>query len=152
MLRALLACVGFVSLAAAAGPPEPTPTPGAVAAVTSVPDGSRENAEFLDRIRQYISGRESEPAETVFKNIVLLKGKPASRLPGMMSALTGLLGTSCTTCHVPGNWSSDELATKKTARRHFEMQSALNREYFAGQNAITCWTCHRGKLRPAALP
>jgi hypothetical protein len=66
----------------------------------------------------------------------------------MMSALTGLLGVTCTTCHVPGRFESEELAGKRTARQHFKMQAALNQEYFAGANAISCWTCHRGAARP----
>jgi hypothetical protein len=120
----------------------PTPTPSALS------DAAAENQEYLARIKQFLAGREDEPAEKVFKNIELLRGKPAGRLPGMMSALTGLLGTRCSTCHVPGNFASDELAAKQTARRHFEMQHMLNEKYFAGRNAITCLTCHHGHLQP----
>src|SRR5262245_36213323 len=46
----------------------------------------------LNEIKQRLVGRENEPAEKVFKNIEVLRGKNASRLPGMMAALTGLLG------------------------------------------------------------
>jgi hypothetical protein len=45
------------------------------------------------------AGKENLPAEEVFKNIEILKGKPASRLPGMMTALNGLLGVKCAYCH-----------------------------------------------------
>ena len=121
-------------------PPALTPSPA--------PDRAAENREALERVQEFLRGRENEPAEKVFKNIELLRGKPAGRLPGMMNALTGLLGASCSTCHVPDNFASDELATKKTARRHFEMQARLNREYFGGANAIICSTCHRGHLKP----
>ncbi len=69
----------------------------------------------------------------------------------MMSALTGLLGVTCSACHVPGNFASDELPAKKTARRHFEMQSGLNRDFFEGRNAVTSFTCHRGSRIPASL-
>lgn len=104
--------------------------------------------EALAKLRQRLVGHETEPAEQVFENIELLRGRPASRLPGMMQALTGLLGTTCTTCHIPDRWESDEKESKRTARRHFAMQAMLNREYFGGANAITCWTCHRGALKP----
>jgi hypothetical protein len=118
-------------------------------ATTPVPiDPAARQKEFLSSIRERIRGRESEPAETVFKNIELLKGKPASRLPGMMSALTGLIGVTCSTCHVPDHWESDELIPKQTARRHFKMQADLNRDYFGGANAVSCWTCHRGARIP----
>ena len=66
----------------------------------------------------------------------------------MMSALTGLIGVTCATCHVPDHWESDELTPKQTARRHFKMQAELNQEYFGGANAVSCWTCHRGARTP----
>jgi hypothetical protein len=132
--------------AASVSPSQPsassTPSP------TALSDAAAENQEALARIKEFLAGRENEPAEKVFKNIDLLRGKPAGRLPGMMSALTGLLGTRCSTCHVSGNFASDELAAKQTARRHFAMQAMLNRDYFAGRNAITCLTCHHGHLQP----
>jgi hypothetical protein len=43
-------------------------------------------AANLAEIRKQIAGHEEEMAEKVFKNIELLKGRPASRLPGMMEA------------------------------------------------------------------
>jgi polyisoprenoid-binding protein YceI len=127
-------------------PAAPSSTP--VSAAPPAPDAAARQREALNRVRERIKGRENEPAETVFKNIELLRGKPASRLPGMMSALTGLIGVTCSTCHNPDRWESDELTPKQTARRHFKMQADLNRDYFAGANAISCWTCHRGARTP----
>ena len=49
-------------------------------------DFSREQV-MLDEIKKKIAGREDEPAEQVFKNIEILKGNKASRLPGMMGGL-----------------------------------------------------------------
>jgi hypothetical protein len=142
----LLAAALFSAALSAQGPPTQAPT---AAATTPAPaDASARQKEQLNGIRERIRGRESEPAETVFKNIELLKGKPASRLPGMMSALTGLIGVTCSTCHVPDHWESDELIPKQTARRHFKMQADLNRDYFGGANAVSCWTCHRGARIP----
>jgi hypothetical protein len=144
----LLATVLSASVPAQAPSPQAAAAPTAPAATPTVNDAAARQKELLDRIRERIKGRENEPAEAVFRNIELLRGKPASRLPGMMSALTGLLGVTCTTCHVPGRFESEELAGKRTARQHFKMQAALNQEYFAGANAISCWTCHRGAARP----
>src|SRR5215469_3626933 len=70
-------------------------------------------------------GKENLPAELVFQNIQILKGKPASRLPGMMKALNHLLGVQCTYCHVQGAWQNENPEPKKTAphvsdaRQHF---------------------------------
>jgi hypothetical protein len=126
----------------------PAQAPAPTAPASTPTDAAARQKELLDGIRERIKGRENEPAEKVFRNIELLRGKPASRLPGMMSALTGLLGVTCTTCHMPGRFESEELAPKRTARQHFKMQSALNKEYFGDANAISCWTCHRGAPRP----
>jgi hypothetical protein len=141
-----VSAVLFSAAVSAQGPSAQVPT---VPAPTPAPiDAAARQKEFLNSIRERIKGRENEPAETVFKNIELLKGKPASRLPGMMSALTGLIGVTCSTCHVPDRWESDELIPKQTTRRHFKMQEELNRDYFGGANAVSCWTCHRGARIP----
>lgn len=141
LLAALLSCaVPGQTPSPQASPPSPTTTRAAFDPAAS--------QELLNHVRERIKGRENEPAESVFKNIELLRGKPASRLPGMMGALTGLIGVPCTTCHVPGRFESEDLAPKRTARQHFKMQAALNQEYFGGANAISCWTCHRGSPKP----
>jgi Photosynthetic reaction centre cytochrome C subunit len=111
-----------------------------------------ERARNLEEVERLIAGREKEPAEKVFKNIELLKGRPAERLPGMMRALTGLIGVECSHCHVPDRWESEEKPAKVTARKHFAMQAELNKSQFAGQNAITCWICHRGQPKPQSTP
>ena len=109
---------------------------------------SAERDAAIAEIKKRIAGREDEPAEKVFKNIEILKGKKASRLPGMMAALTGLLGVNCTCCHVPDKWDSEEKPAKQTARRMFRMIGAINDDYFEGQNKVSCWTCHRGNPHP----
>src|SRR5262245_43875352 len=101
--------------------------------------------EQLAEIKKKIAGREDEPAEKVFQNIEILKGKPASRLPGMMSALTGLLGVSCNYCHIPNHWDSEDKPAKQVARLHFKLIGQVNDDYFKGENKVSCWTCHRGE-------
>ncbi|HMX26397.1 MAG TPA: photosynthetic reaction center cytochrome c subunit family protein [Blastocatellia bacterium] len=116
------------------------------------PRASVQTAEWqkaaLAEIGKRLAGHEEEPAEQVFKNIEVLKGKKAARLPGMMEALTGLLGVDCTHCHVRDQWDKEDKPAKQTTRKHFAMQAQMNKEFFAGQNAITCWTCHRGQPKP----
>jgi len=106
-----------------------------------------QSAGPMAAVLKHMAGHEDEPAEKVFANIELLKGRPSSRLPGMMAALTGLLGVECSFCHDLNNFAT-ETPRKITARKHFAMQAALNREQFAGANAVSCWTCHRGTPRP----
>jgi hypothetical protein len=111
-----------------------------------------ENEQYLEEIRKQIAGREEEPAEKVFQNIEILQGKKASRLPGMMKALTGLLGVDCKYCHVPGHWELEEKKAKVVARQHFAMQAAIMKQYFSDENKISCWTCHRGKPLAEFVP
>jgi hypothetical protein len=94
-----LVAVAFLSASVPAQTPSPRDS-------TATADAAARQKELLDSVRDRIKGRENEPAEKVFGNIELLRGKPASRLPGMMTALTGLLGVTCTTCHVPGRFES----------------------------------------------
>jgi len=111
-----------------------------------------EDEQYLAEVKKMIEGKESLPAEQVFHNIIILKGKPASRLPGMMSALTGLIGVQCSYCHVPGHWEEETKTPKQVARQHFKMQRELLENYFQGENKITCWTCHRGQQKVDILP
>jgi hypothetical protein len=104
-----------------------------------------------------IAGRENQPAESVFKNIKILKGVPAGRLVNIMNMGFGRsLGVSCGFCHVPGKWDLDDKEEKKTARIMIAMVGAINRDYLAkvpvdsGRPAptVNCFTCHRGMPKP----
>jgi Photosynthetic reaction centre cytochrome C subunit len=117
---------------------------------TMVSEDTRE--QYLAEVKKMIEGKENLPAEQVFHNIIILKGKPASRLPGMMSALTGLIGVQCSFCHIPGHWEDESKTPKQIARQHFQMQKELLDNYFHGENKITCWTCHRGQPTVDILP
>jgi hypothetical protein len=104
-----------------------------------------------------IAGRENLPAESVFKNIKVMKGIPAGRLVNIMNMGFGRsLGVSCGFCHVPGKWDLDDKKEKDTARLMFTMVGAINRDYMAKvpndsgpPPVVNCFTCHRGMTRPA---
>ena len=104
-----------------------------------------------------IAGRENQPAESVFKNIKIFKGVPASRLVNIMNMGFGRsLGVSCGFCHVPGKWDLDDKAEKNTARLMFAMVQTINRDYISKvpvdsggpRPVVNCFTCHRGNSRP----
>ncbi len=83
-------------------------------------------------ILRSIAGRENQPAESVFKNIKILKGVPAGRLVNIMNLGFGrLLGVSCGFCHVPGKWDLDDKEEKKTARLMFAMVTTINIDYMS---------------------
>ena len=104
-----------------------------------------------------IAGRENMPAESVFKNIKILKGVPAGRLVNIMNMGFGRsLGVSCGFCHVPGKWDLDDKDEKNTARLMFAMVQTINRDFISKvpvdsggpTPVVNCMTCHRGMPRP----
>jgi hypothetical protein len=108
-------------------------------------------------LRKAIAGKENQPAETVFKNIQMLKGVPAERLLTLMdTGFKPALGVKCTYCHDPQNWSSDDKSEKKVARKMLEMVKDINGKYLKSieglkseQPHVSCATCHRGQEKPA---
>src|SRR6202521_2449673 len=101
--------------------------------------------------------QKAEMAETVFKNLQVLKGIPVDQFMGTMGFFAASLGLNCTDCHVDesgGNWAryGDDHALKRTARRMMQMVNALNRASFGGRQVVTCNTCHRGNRRPNVMP
>lgn len=108
-----------------------------------------------------IAGKENMPAESVFKNIQILKGVPAVRLVNIMSrGFSPALGVSCGFCHVIPDYDKDTKEEKRTARIMYAMVNGINREYLSklpvdsGRPApvVNCTTCHRGMTRPGGGP
>ena len=102
---------------------------------------------------------QEKSVENSYKNIQVLKGLPESQLFSVMNYMRGSLGVSCAYCHVysgEDKWSfaSDEKQTKLTARRMIQMVFDLNKSNkdVFGSNSVSCFTCHRGSLRPVLLP
>jgi photosynthetic reaction center cytochrome c subunit len=94
----------------------------------------------------------SKIAEEVYKNIVQLKGTPADQLMPAMQFIASSLGAECAYCHVQGQMESDDKPAKKTARAMIAMTAAINKDAFRGQLQVTCFSCHRGALRPVNTP
>ncbi len=110
-------------------------------------------------------GRDSQPqeknspvmktAEQVKKNILALKGLPASQFNTVMDFMSTSLGVRCNHCHVSDStgwqFEKDDKAEKRTARKMIQMVMDLNTKNFGGRNAVTCVTCHHGSPQPTAL-
>jgi len=90
-------------------------------------------------------------ADQVYKNIQVFKTLPASDLDQTMAFMAGSLGVQCNHCHI-NPWEKDDKLQKQTARRMIKMVFDLNKGSFAGENAVTCFTCHRGKPIPVSVP
>jgi hypothetical protein len=96
-------------------------------------------------------------SDTVFKNVQVLKGIPVDEFMDTMGMFAAALGYDCVSCH--GNAiSTDRDAFSQTtpeiqrARQMILMTNAINRANFGGEPRITCFTCHRGQIRPEAVP
>jgi photosynthetic reaction center cytochrome c subunit len=83
-----------------------------------------------------------------FKNIQVLKGLPAAQMNLTMHGISGQLGVDCVHCHIWEEWDKDVKPAKMIARRMITMVRDLNQMYFNGAQVITCYSCHRGNVKP----
>lgn len=149
-----LACLG-AGLYAFAGqqPPAPEQKPAAPAAPQA--KAPFDEAKALEDLKKQIAGRENEPAEAVFKDIQVLKGLPAGRIPLIMEkGFSDSLGVSCTFCHKPEDWTVAANHHHPIARQMWTMMQEINTRLLPAvqdlKNAqVNCTTCHRGQKKPA---
>jgi len=138
--------------------PIPATTAGVPMAATPVDSFSAQRQRAVSAMLQRIAGREHAPAESVFKNIKVLKGVPAGQLLAVMNDSFGHgLGVSCGFCHVPGQWDSDQKPNKNIARDMIAMAGRVNAALRSMRNLpdsnpmIGCITCHRVQQKPLLL-
>ena len=90
-------------------------------------------------------------------NVKVLTGLTAQQFQEEMNFIVQGLGVTCGTCHVRGNFASEEKPQKQTARKMLEMVKAINTSTFPdykpkdGESLlgkVTCYTCHRGETTP----
>src|SRR3990172_3610915 len=105
------------------------------------------------------AGPEPKPqmAEDVFKNVLVLKGIPVDEFMDTMGMISASLNLTCSACHTEQNLDSwdkyaDDTPRKQTTRRMILMVNAINKNNFGGARILTCYTCHRGDLRPKFIP
>lgn len=112
---------------------------------------------LMNAVLASIAGRERMPAESVFKNIKVLKQVPAGRLLRMMNfGYARSLGVSCDHCHVVGEWEKEDRPQKQIAREMRAMVDTINRGLLtrianleSDNPVVNCTTCHRGMTKPA---
>ena len=99
------------------------------------------------------------PTPTVVEspNVKVLTGLYAQQFQEEMNLIVQGLGVTCNTCHVRGNFASEDKPIKLKARQMLEMTRALNQQYFPdhkpkeGESTlgrVTCYTCHKGEQQP----
>jgi len=111
----------------------------------------------LQELRKQIAGQERKPAEEVFKNIQILKGRPAGAVLSVMEiAYSKSLGVNCTHCHVVDQWEKEDKPTKQITREMSAMVRTINTDLLkkvknlkSETPTVNCTTCHRGQVKPA---
>ncbi len=92
---------------------------------------------------------------------VLPKDMTGQQVQMLMRTFTAALGVECTHCHVSQtDRASDDKPTKLTARKMMQMVAAINGDLLKGVGEpaapgtakVTCFTCHRGALKPLTAP
>ena len=97
------------------------------------------------------------PAIVDSPHVKVLTGLTAQQFQEEMNFIVQGLGVTCGTCHVRGNFASEDKPQKQTARKMLEMVKAINKANFPdfkpkdGESVlgrVTCYTCHRGETSP----
>src|SRR5690242_10512036 len=113
---------------------------------------------FPIRFAQAQTAPEQQPltAGVFFKNVKVLGNLPVNEFMTTMGFFSASLGYSCENCHGADsgweNYAADNQLKKQTARRMILMMTAMNKTYFGGRQALTCYTCHRGGDEPRITP
>lgn len=115
--------------------------------------------KYFKEVMESIKDRKDIGCDTVFKNIKTFTGTQRVRAEHMlwiMSYWGEALGVSCTHCHNPVNWASDEKQTKQIARDMYQLRVTVNEDILKNINGlqsktprINCSTCHHGKILPS---
>ena len=90
------------------------------------------------------------------KNVQMLTNMTDLELQRTMNMMRASLGVHCDFCHVvddKNGWQfdKDDKKEKRTAREMIAMTVKINKEQFNGHADVSCWTCHRGAIRPVSL-
>jgi photosynthetic reaction center cytochrome c subunit len=93
-----------------------------------------------------------QTSESTYKNIQVLKVIPADQVIPSMQFMSSSLGVHCNHCHVEGAFEKDDKKAKQQARQMMKMVANLNRNDLSGSSGVTCYSCHRGTLRPRRTP
>ena len=102
--------------------------------------------------KQIARGSSPAMAEAVFKNIQVLKGVSSDQLIPAMQFITASLGVECSYCHVQDHFDRDDKKPKQIARNMMRMMFAIDKDSFTGSREVTCYSCHRGSLKPEGTP
>jgi photosynthetic reaction center cytochrome c subunit len=109
------------------------------------------------QVNQTAQQPKPQMSEEVFKNIQVLRGIPVDEFMDTMGMFAAALSLNCIDCHTAESvdtWDhfADETPLKQRSRQMVNMVNAINKQNFSGVRSVTCYTCHRGDLRPKIVP
>ena len=141
------------------GPPPGGPPPGAMAGMP-IDSFIAERDSMTKVVLEQLGDRKGMAAESVFKNLKVIKGRTVEQVLRMMNMGFGRsLGVRCQHCHVLGHWADEDKDTKQITRDMMAMSGRINNELLpAIKNlksetpGVNCGTCHRGTARPGTGP
>ena len=120
---------------------------------------SERDSLMQETLKDY-AGKENMPAESVFKNIKVIKGRTVEQVLRAMNMGFGRsLGVRCQHCHVLRHWADEDKNTKQIARDMWAMTQRINEELLptiknikSEKPGVICGTCHHGTARPGLGP
>jgi hypothetical protein len=127
---------------------EPLPLPASQTRALPIPPPMHPERPFAEWDEKPAPPTEKKTAGEYYKNVQILKDMPAPNLMAVMKYFCGALYVRCEHCHVVGEWSRDDKPEKQTARKMLNMAGAIQGQYFPEKQGPTCWTCHRGNVKP----
>ena len=80
------------------------------------------------------AGGSTQPAESAFKNIQVLKGVSSDQLIPAMRFIAASLGVECSYCHVQDHFDKDDKKPKQIARDMMRMMFAIDTGQFPGKS------------------
>jgi len=93
---------------------------------------------------------------------VLPKDMTTQQVQVLMRGVAAALGVECSHCHVgtSADRAKDDKPEKLKARKMLQMTNTINNDLLkgvgeppaAGAQKVTCFTCHRGVLKPLSAP
>jgi hypothetical protein len=88
-----------------------------------------------------------------FRNIQVLTDMTDRDIQQTMQSWTRQFGITCFDCHVQGDFASDAVERKRTARRMAEMVRALNQTPYFSESSreADCFLCHQGSFEISAF-
>jgi photosynthetic reaction center cytochrome c subunit len=92
-------------------------------------------------------------AGDLYENVEVLGDLTVGEFTRVMASITQWVAPEegCNYCHVPGNFASEDVYTKKVARSMLAMTQRINEDWgekHVAPAGVTCYTCHRGQAVP----